>query len=130
MTLVRPLKKEILRNFKSECENLHGIEAVGRASMSVQCKKPIHSRLNFLFVITLPVPQFSVINPQTFRFSTYYLRPARSISGMIYSVVTSGFEKRNKVFCQQVRILFRFIHSKYPVIRKNRTACCKFHKGD
>ena len=44
-------------------EHLHGIKA-GRALMPVQCKTPIYSLLNFLFLKTLQMPYFSVLNPQ------------------------------------------------------------------
>ena len=46
-------------------EHLHGIEA-GQASMPVQHKTPIYSLLSFLFLKTLQMPYFLVLNPQIF----------------------------------------------------------------
>ena len=45
--------------------SLHEIEA-GRASMPVQRKILVQSLLNFQFLKTFPVPQFSLLNPQIF----------------------------------------------------------------
>ena len=49
-------------------ENLHGLKT-GRTLMPVHYKILIRSLLNFLFFKSLPVSQFSVLNPQCF--STY-----------------------------------------------------------
>ena len=68
--------------------SLHGIEA-GRASMPVQHKILMQSLLNFQFLKTFPVPQFSLLNPQIF--GTYKLWHAHSISDT-YKVLTSGFQ--------------------------------------
>ena len=62
---------------------------LGGHGMPVQRKIPIHSLLSFQFLKTLPVPQFSTLNPQIF--GTCKLSPALSISDA-YRVLISGFQ--------------------------------------
>ena len=57
-------------------ENLHGIK-IKMVLIPIQQESPIHSLLNFLFLGTLPVPQFTVLNSQIL--GTYFLLSALSI---------------------------------------------------
>ena len=106
--------KKIPRNSKRMYGSLHGIKAEW-ASMPVQHKILIQSLLNFQFLKSFPVPQFSLLNPQIF--GTYELWHALSISDT-YKVLMSGFQLPQAAWERSITpfaLVWYFLHWRYSL---------------
>ena len=88
MTLVRFWKPESLERIYSRRLYAWNQSSLERHRCVVQRKIPTHFSSTFL-----PLPQFSVLNPQKFRYMYLLTLTGSSISSF-YSVLTSGFQNR------------------------------------
>ena len=60
----------------------------------VQCKIPIHALLNFQFLKTLPVPQFSILNENA---NTRFLIDSRNVMGLFFSKTELSTQRDCKI---------------------------------
>ena len=86
---------EVFKNIKyPEINRMYVSLHAWERGWRVQCKIPIHALLNFQFLKTLPVPQFSILNENA---NTRFLIDSRNVMGLFFSKTELSTQRDCKI---------------------------------